>query len=215
MDQPADVSVDYQPDGRGSSLVIRTPAGETDVRLNLLGRHNALNALAATAAAQVAGATLKQIRTGLASVQAVPGRLQPRAGISEAQVIDDTYNANPGSVLAALQVLKDLSGERVLVLGEMAELGPTAVAIHRRVGELAAQYGIHRLYVMGELTRHTAEAYGKKARHFATHEALIDVLLDQLHPAMTVLVKGSRVMQMERVVKGITRATNDVVTKGG
>jgi len=205
LDSPADVSGRYAPDARGSRVHLKTPQGEIDMRLPLLGRHNVMNAFAAAAAAGAAGASLEQISQGLERLKAVAGRLELREGVSGARIIDDTYNANPASLTAGLQVLRDFGGERTLVLGDMAELGPAGADIHRRIGELARQLGIQRLYAVGELSRSAVEAFGKGARHFASHEALIDAMLDCLHSDMTVLVKGSRVMRMERIVNGIVR----------
>ncbi len=205
LEHKADVRADYAPDSQGGALRIKTPEGDIDMRLPLLGKHNALNALGATAAALAAGAVLPDVRAGLEKLKAVAGRLELKDGISGARVIDDTYNANPASLAAGLQVLRDFPGERALVLGDMAELGPAAADIHRRVGELAQRLGIQRLFTLGELSRHAVEAFGRGARHFDSPEMLVDALMDCLHGEMTVLVKGSRVMRMERVVAGITR----------
>jgi UDP-N-acetylmuramoyl-tripeptide--D-alanyl-D-alanine ligase len=182
--------------------------------LPLLGRHNVMNALAAGAAARAAGASLQQIQAGLEKLRAVSGRLELKEGINGAHVIDDTYNANPGSVAAGLQVLKDMDGERVLVLGDMAELGFAADDIHRRVGELARRVGVGRLFALGERSRLAVEAFGRGGRHFDSHEALIEALIDCLHGDMTVLVKGSRVMKMDKIVSGIVRAGAEVAAKG-
>ncbi len=209
LEQPADVTAHYAPAGLGREgyrLQLRTTQGEIDMRLPLLGKHNVMNALAATAAAMQAGAGLDEVKRGLEKLKAVAGRLEVKEGISGARLIDDTYNANPGSLAAGLEVLREFEGERVLVLGDMAELGEQAEAIHRRVGELARAIGIHRLFALGELTRVTVEAYGKAGRHFESVEALVDALKDCMHAEMTVLVKGSRVMRMERVVAGLVRA---------
>jgi len=205
LEQPADFTGSYALDARGSRVHLKTPQGEIDMRLPLLGRHNVMNAFAAAAAAGAAGASLEQISQGLARLKAVAGRLELREGVSGSRVIDDTYNANPASMTAGLQVLRDFGGERTLVLGDMAELGEASADIHRRVGELARQLGIQRLYAVGEFSRGAVEAFGKGARHFPSHEALIDAMLDCLHSDMTVLVKGSRVMHMERIVSGIVR----------
>jgi UDP-N-acetylmuramoyl-tripeptide--D-alanyl-D-alanine ligase len=176
------------------------------MRLPLLGRHNVLNALAAGSSALAVGASLADIQAGLEKLKAVSGRLEVKRGRNGARVLDDTYNANPGSLAAGVEVLKSSGGERVLVLGDMGELGDAARDIHRRVGELARQLGIERLYAVGELSRAAVEAFGPGAEHFASHEALIDKLNQVLRGDMTVLVKGSRLMKMERVVAGITDA---------
>jgi UDP-N-acetylmuramoyl-tripeptide--D-alanyl-D-alanine ligase len=203
--RPADFRADYRPEGLGCALRLVTPYGEIDARLPLLGRHNVLNALAASAAALAAGAAPADVPVGLAQLKPVSGRLELKPGVSGARVIDDTYNANPASVAAALEVLHEFPGERVLVLGDMGELGAAADESHRRIGELARQRGIQRLFALGELTRHTVAAFGKHALHFDSPEVLADALLDCLHGEATVLVKGSRMMRMERVVAAIVR----------
>lgn len=184
------------------------------MRLPLLGKHNVMNALAAGAASLAAGATLGDVKAGLERLKAVSGRLELKEGISGARVIDDTYNANPGSLAAGLQVLKEARGERVLVLGDMAELGPAAADIHRRVGELAHGLGIQRLYAIGELAALSVRSFGPGGKHFTKPEALIEALIDCMHGDMTLLVKGSRMMQMERVVAGIARRTQAAAEAG-
>jgi UDP-N-acetylmuramoyl-tripeptide--D-alanyl-D-alanine ligase len=212
LENKADVRAEYAQDSGGSVIHLLTTQGDLDMRLPLLGKHNVMNALAASTAALGSGASLQVIQAGLEKLQAVSGRLELKEGISGARVIDDTYNANPSSLAAGLQVLKDFGGERVLVLGDMAELGEAAVEIHRRVGELAQRIGLHRLYAVGTLSKHAVKAFGKGGRHFDSPEALIDVLRDYLHAEMTVLVKGSRAMRMERVVDGITRQSEPADT---
>jgi len=206
LDHPADVTAEYTLDDTGSTIRLHTPQGGITMRLPLLGRHNVLNALAAGSAAQAAGASLADIQAGLEKLKAVAGRLEVKRGLNGARVLDDTYNANPGSLTAGIEVLRAASGERLLVLGDMGELGPTAADIHRRVGELAKRVGIERLYAVGELSRAAVEAFGAGAQHYASHEALADDLRQVLHAGMTVLVKGSRLMKMERVVTGIVEA---------
>lgn len=203
LDHKADVTADYQLGTSGSSLQLQTMQGGIDMRLPLLGKHNVLNALAASAAALSAGASLADIKTGIERLKAVSGRLEARRGINGAHIIDDTYNANPASVSAGLEVLKQAEGERVLVLGDMGELGDAAAGIHRRVGELAKRVGVSRLFCLGELSQEAARGFGKGARHYDSAEALMGELGECLHDEMTVLVKGSRAMHMDRVVKGI------------
>ena len=207
LDRHADVTARYTLDADGSTIELRTPRGEITMRLPLLGRHNVMNALAASGAALSAGASLADIQAGLEKLKAVSGRLEVKRGVNGARVLDDTYNANPGSLAAGVEVLKSAGGERVLVLGDMGELGEAARDIHRRVGELARQLGIQRLFAVGELTREAVAAFGPGAEHFVSHEALIDRLNQVLRGDMTVLVKGSRLMKMEQVVAGITEAT--------
>jgi UDP-N-acetylmuramoyl-tripeptide--D-alanyl-D-alanine ligase len=203
LDRPADISAGCELDADGSTIHLKTPQGGISMRLSLLGRHNVMNALAASSASLAAGASLADIQTGLEKLKSVSGRLEVKRGRNGARVLDDTYNANPGSLAAGVEVLKAASGERVLVLGDMGELGEAARDIHRRVGLLGKSLGIERLYAVGELTQGAVEAFGKGAQHFTSHEALIESLRACLHGGMTVLVKGSRLMKMERVVAGI------------
>jgi len=206
LDGKADVSAQYRLTDSGSLIHLKTTThGDIDMRVPLLGRHNVMNTLAGAGAAIAAGASLEQVKTGLEKLRTVSGRLEVKPGISGARIIDDTYNANPASVAAGLQVLREFRGERVLVLGDMGELGPSAADIHYRVGELANRLGIQRLFAIGELARVTVGAFGKGARHFDSPEALVEALQDCLHADMTVLVKGSRMMRMERIVAGITK----------
>jgi len=179
------------------------------MRLPLLGKHNVMNALGASAASLAAGASLADIQAGLERLKSASGRLEVKTGLRGARVLDDTYNANPGSVAAGLDVLRAARGERALVLGDMGELGDAAAEIHRRIGELARRVGIERLYAVGELSRHTVEAFGPGARHFASHEALVEALGHDLHSGLTVLIKGSRSMRMEQVVAGVVENTTE------
>ncbi len=205
LDRPADVSATYTLGDSGSVIHLTTLYGGIDMHTPLLGKHNVMNALSATAATLAAGATLAQVKTGLEKLTTLPGRMEIKPGISGARVIDDTYNANPSSLAAGLQVLREFRGERVLVLGDMAELGKAAADIHQRVGELAKQIGIQRLFAIGNLSKIAVASFGTGGKHFQTQEALVDALQDCLHAGMTVLVKGSRVMHMERVTAGIVR----------
>ena len=206
LEHNADVSAEYRLTDAGSLMHLKTTThGDIDMRVPLLGRHNVMNTLAGAGAAIAAGASLEQVKTGLEKLQTVSGRLEVKRGISGARIIDDTYNANPTSVAAGLQVLKEFSGERMLVFGDMGELGASAADIHFRVGELAGRLGIQRLFALGEFSRIAVGAFGKGARHFESHETLIEALQDCLHADMTVLVKGSRMMRMERIVAGITK----------
>jgi len=205
LDRPADVRAHYRLEERGCAVELATPAGAAAARLGLLGKHNVMNALAAAAAALGAGAALTDVVQGLQKQKPVPGRLELKPGISGARVIDDTYNANPGSLAAALQVLQEAKGERVLVLGDMAELGPAGPDLHQRAGQRARELGIDRLYALGELSALAVASFGEGGRYFKSPEALVDALIDCMHSGMAVLVKGSRVMRMDRVVAGIVR----------
>lgn len=208
LEQAADVSAEYQLDATGSTIHLRTPQGRITMRLSLLGRHNVMNALAASSAALAAGARLQDIQAGLEKLKSVSGRLEVKPGVNGARVLDDTYNANPGSLAAGVEVLKSATGERLLVLGDMGELGEAAAEIHRRVGHLAKSLGIEKLYAVGELTKEAVQAFGAGARHFDSQEALIASLCQGMHADMTILVKGSRLMKMERVVAGIVTDGN-------
>ncbi len=208
LDKPADVSATYAPGADGARLHIATPAGRVEVKFPLPGRHNAQNALAAAAAALEAGATLDDIKHGLESAEPVAGRLEIKPGVQGARVIDDTYNANPDSLAASLAVLRDFGPVRVLALGEMGELGPEAEPLHASAGELAAKYGIERLYAVGPLTRFSVERFGEGGRHFRDVEPLIEALREAMDARTTVLVKGSRAARMERVVRGIVENTH-------
>jgi len=206
LDRPADISARFQLEQDGSRIERSTPQGGITMRVSLLGRHNVMNALAASTAALAAGVSLTDIQAGLEKLKAVSGRMEVKRGIAGARVLDDTYNANPGSLAAGVEVLKAARGERALVLGDMGELGDSARDIHRRVGELARHLGIERLLTVGELAHAASESFGTSAEHFETQQALIDRLQEIMHDRMTVLVKGSRFMKMERVVAGIVES---------
>ncbi|MHB8254708.1 MAG: UDP-N-acetylmuramoyl-tripeptide--D-alanyl-D-alanine ligase [Acidiferrobacter sp.] len=185
---------------RGGRLSIQSPWGAYDIDLALAGRHNGVNALAAAAAAHALGVPARAIMAGLSAVRPVKGRLHSHQGLHGARLIDDSYNANPSSLDAALAVLAQARGEKVVVLGDMAELGDDAAIWHERAGRSARLAGVDRLFAIGELSRHAADAFGLGAQHFNDHEALIFALSDILHADVTVLIKGSRRMRMEALV---------------
>lgn len=203
LEHEAEVRARYRLQPDGSDIELLTPAGEIAMRLPLLGKHNVMNALAASAAALEAGATLTQVKSGLEKLKSTAGRLEIKRGHKGARVLDDTYNANPSSIAAGIEVLRGAGGRTVLVMGDMAELGESALDIHRRVGELARRVGIERLYALGPMSAAAVEAFGEGGLHFNDHAALAEALRGELAPQTTVLVKGSRVMQMERVVAAI------------
>lgn len=182
---------------------LRTPVGSVAVTLGLAGRHNVVNALAAAAAAVCAGARLEQVAAGLAQMQAVRGRLQLRLTRHGAWLIDDSYNANPSSARAGLEVLSDLPGRRWLVLGDMAELGAVAQDSHRELGELARALGVERLYTFGALAALAADSFGAGAERFRDAAELTRALDASLSADVRVLVKGSRVNRLERVVEAL------------
>jgi UDP-N-acetylmuramoyl-tripeptide--D-alanyl-D-alanine ligase len=175
------------------------------MKLPLLGRHNVMNALAASTVAMQAGATLQEVKSGLERLKSVSGRLQLKQGVNGALVIDDTYNANPSSVAAGLDVLRGYDGDTVFVLGDMGELGDAALAIHKKVGELARHLGIRHLYGIGPLCRAAVSGFGEGAVHCQTREELSGILRKIMCDGMVVLVKGSRASQMEKVVEAICR----------
>jgi UDP-N-acetylmuramoyl-tripeptide--D-alanyl-D-alanine ligase len=186
-----------------SSGAAGTAAGSVAVSLALAGQHNVQNALAAAAAALAAGSTLVQVAEGLAEVRAVEGRLQLKAGAQGAWLIDDTYNANPSSLRAALDVLAGLDGRRWLVLGDMAELGGHAEASHREAGELARARGVERLYTFGPQAALAGEAFGAGATHAHDLQSLGAALRPQLAADVRLLIKGSRVNRLERLVAAL------------
>ncbi|MEN9705673.1 MAG: hypothetical protein RLZZ393_1552 [Pseudomonadota bacterium] len=182
------------------------PAGRQRLCLHFGGRHNVLNALAAAAAACSAGATLADVAAGLARLQPVQGRLQPRRSRHGARILDDSYNANPSSVRAGIDVVTGLGGQAWLVLGDMGELGAQAESSHVEIGAYARDKGIGRLFATGPLSRLAVEAFGAGALWFpdvATMSAAVDAALD---PGICVLVKGSRSNRLERVVATLTGA---------
>jgi UDP-N-acetylmuramoyl-tripeptide--D-alanyl-D-alanine ligase len=193
----------------GATLRITTPEGATEVALQVLGDHNARNALAATAAALAANVSLDAIKRGLEAFEPVKGRLQVKRAavkpIEGATVIDDTYNSNPDSMRAAIDVLASQASPRVLVMGDMGEVGDQGPAFHREVGAYAAQQGIDALFALGDASTDAAKAFGPAGEHFTDISSLIAALTGAgFGPGATFLVKGSRFMQMERVVDAVT-----------
>ena len=191
------------------------------VHLKVMGRHNVMNALAAAALIIAAGMPLAVAVTGLERFQAVKGRMCSLPGIAGGRVIDDSYNANPGSVKAAIQALHELQGERVLVLGDMGELGLDAEQMHRDVGQFAAEQNIDQLLAVGPLSKAAVEGYqaaqvsmidagdaqrvALKAQHFSDQQSLVAAILPQLNSDMVVLVKGSRSAGMDKIVTLLTQ----------
>lgn len=190
--------------GTAQSPVIRTPAAEFSLRLSLPGRHNLSNAMAATAACLALGVEPEAIKAGLELVKPVPGRLNLVPAQAGWTVIDDTYNANPASLYAALQVLTAQHGEPWLVLGDMAELGSNSRKMHAELGDAARSLGVKRLFAVGRASTATVDAFGAMASHFESREALIEALRSELRPGVACLVKGSRSMGMENVVSAIS-----------
>ena len=192
-------------DGRWT-ILMRTPAGELHTRLAMAGLHNVKNALAATACAVAAGCPLDAVAAGLAAFEPVKGRSQVRTLArpdgAAATLVDDSYNANPDSVRAAIDLLAGLPAPRWLVLGDMAEVGARGPEFHAEVGAYAKARGVETLWLAGALTREAPQAYGADARHFSEVPALL-AALGEAPPFASVLVKGSRSMRMERVVAAL------------
>lgn len=199
--QPASVRGQYQPRDFGSALAVTLPHACLEITLQVPGEHNAMNALAAAAAAFALDVSLRSIDVGLSGFTGVKGRLQRKPALHGSTFIDDTYNANPDSVKAALAVLAQQPGRKVLVLGDMGELGADAVAMHAQIGQAARAAGVDRLLALGDLSKETVTAFGAGAMHFERIQELLAELENELAPGTTVLVKGSRFMQMERVVQ--------------
>ena len=201
IERRAAVSATYQLRWLESEIVLKTPQGEARAVLKAPGLHNVRNALAASAAAVALKVPAPAIAKGLARFSGTKCRLQKKAGVHGATLIDDTYNANPDSARAAIAVLARAPGKRLLVLGDMGELGRGAVEMHAEIGRCARESGVERLLTLGELSAHAARAFGPGARHYIRIEDLLAEIENALAPDVAVLVKGSRFMQMERVVK--------------
>lgn len=196
---PAEVSADCALEATGARLSLRTPQGEAQCALRVPGLHNVRNALAAAAATLSAGASLTAVVNGLGRFAGTPGRLQRRQAACGAVVLDDTYNANPDSVRAGIDVLAAAAGHKVLVLGDMGEIGPRSGPLHEEVGEHARRAGIDALFALGPMSAVAARNFGAGGQHFATIEDLVAALHQSLRSDSVVLVKGSRFMRMERV----------------
>jgi UDP-N-acetylmuramoyl-tripeptide--D-alanyl-D-alanine ligase len=189
---------------------MRTPTGATPVELALAGRHNVVNALCAAAAAAAAGASLADVRGGLATMRPVPGRLQLKSAPSGAWIVDDSYNANPSSMKAGIEVLESIDARRWLVMGDMGELGDFADSSHQEIGRFAREHRVDRLFATGKLSAQAVEAFGTGAEWFSDTESLARAVNAELTREVCVLVKGSRSNRLERVVEALTgRMTND------
>jgi UDP-N-acetylmuramoyl-tripeptide--D-alanyl-D-alanine ligase len=182
-------------------MQVRYLEQQFEVELSLAGRHNLMNALAAIAAALAMGCAVEEIQSGLASVQAVDGRLRLLRTPVGYRLIDDSYNANPDSVDAAIEVLRSAPGRRYLVLGDLAELGKDAKALHAEIGERAKQAGVEHLFTLGDLSRSAAAHFGAGGEAFSELDELVDALDAETSRGDSVLVKGSRSAGMDRVVQ--------------
>ncbi|MDM8565059.1 UDP-N-acetylmuramoyl-tripeptide--D-alanyl-D-alanine ligase [Candidatus Halobeggiatoa sp. HSG11] len=202
LNNQADVSaknISLQDDS--SYFILQTPSGEIAINLPLPGQHNIMNALAASSAALVNNCTLQTIQQGLQSMQPVVGRLQIIKG--KITLINDTYNANPTSLKAALQVLNNMTSPHWLILGDMGELGTDSVEFHRQAGQLAKEFEVEKLWTIGDMSHHATTYFGDKGKHFTNHDDLVQSMLTQLPSSATLLIKGSRSMQMEKIVQAL------------
>ena len=190
----------------GATVSMATPAGVLDVRLAVPGVHNVRNALAAAACAIAAGVEPAAIAAGLRAFRPVAGRGVPLRTANGARLIDDSYNANPDSVRAAIDLLACCPAPRLLVLGDMGEVGDSGPQFHREIGAYARERSLEALLAVGTLTRESVATFGAAGRYFDDIDALVADLRLRLEPEATVLVKGSRFMRMERVVRALTEA---------
>lgn len=186
-------------------FILRCAGSAIDIDLALPGTHNVRNALTAVACAVALGIDPVAIAAGLALMRSVAGRLEQKCGRNGAVLLDDTYNANPGSLAAAVQALLQYPGEHWLVLGDMGELGPDAAELHHRAGVAARAAGVEHLVTIGELARHATAGFGPGARHFANIESAIESLSQALRPHAVILIKASRAMRLERIVAALAQ----------
>jgi UDP-N-acetylmuramoyl-tripeptide--D-alanyl-D-alanine ligase len=204
LDHSADVSaLAIRPSATGSQFLLTSPTGNVEIALALPGRHNISNALAAASLALAAGIGLDQIAQGLARAEPVPGRQVAHQLPNGAVLIDDSYNANPGSLAAAIDALAGGKDEGWLVLGDMRELGPDGQALHAQAGRRARDAGIKRLYTLGPLSAAASSAFGDGGRHFQDHDTLAAALASELHAGVRCMVKGSRGSAMDKIVKAL------------
>jgi len=204
LDHSAEVSaLAIRLSATGSQFLLTSPTGNVEIALALPGRHNISNALAAASLALAAGIGLDQIAQGLARAEPVPGRQVAHQLPNGAVLIDDSYNANPGSLAAAIDALAGGKDEGWLVLGDMRELGPDGQALHAQAGRRARDAGIKRLYTLGPLSAAASSAFGDGGRHFQGHDTLAAALASELHAGVRCLVKGSRGSAMDKIVKAL------------
>jgi UDP-N-acetylmuramoyl-tripeptide--D-alanyl-D-alanine ligase len=203
LDHATEVSGQVRLHGLETRLQLNTPSATRDIALFAPGRHNALNALAAAAAARAIGLDLNLVARGLERFTGVKGRLQRFDGPHDSIILDDTYNANPDSVRAGIAVLTSTPGRQILVLGDMGEIGEASAQYHDEIGGYARSMGVDQLYALGEASQQAVRNFGSGGHSFKTPEALASALRPTLNPGDTVLVKGSRFMKMEQVVQAL------------
>jgi len=184
-------------------FILATPLGETEVSLSSIGRHNVVNALAASAATLALGASLSTIKTGLANVPTVARRMIRLRAKKDAVLIDDSYNSNLKSVLAVLDMLADHTGPKIAILGDMLEIGSQSAAFHRQVGEYAKTLGIDHFYAYGKEAEMMAQGFGQDAKYFIDANALVTDVLTLLNAQTMIIVKGSFSMKMDLIVKAL------------
>lgn len=185
--------------GTGYCFVLCMPDGEFSVQLNVPARHNVSNALAAAAGAYSLGIPSDQIVKGLEQFSGIKGRLQTLSGLAGATLLNDSYNANPGAVQAAIDTLMDFPGKRILVLGDVGELGDEAEHLHFDMGVYARSAGVNELWTQGALSQHAARGFGADSRHFDDQISLIAELKQAVTADTVVLIKGSRSAAMDKV----------------
>ena len=224
LDKPADISADYKQQRDGIALNIKTPDGNQSVLLKQFGKHSVYNALAATAAAISSGCSLNDVKKGLESFRNVSGRLEQKKGLQGSMIMDDTYNANPGSVRAGIDAVQQIALQKkdsktILIFGDMGELGEESKQLHYQLGVDAANMGIKQLFTVGNFSRETCNGFlasirehsnieqqdnsSEAAMHFNNKEELIREIQNKLNQNTVVLVKGSRSMGMEKVVDAL------------
>jgi UDP-N-acetylmuramoyl-tripeptide--D-alanyl-D-alanine ligase len=194
---------------RNSCFVLHTPLGEQSIQLPVVGEHNVMNALAAAAAAYAVGTPLSAIKIGLETMQPVAGRMLYKLGCNRSLIIDDSYNANPRSMDAALCVLAQNPGEKIFVVGDMAELGNLTEQYHHELGIKARTFGVQRIFAIGRYTPVTVKAFNGKAYHFSDRGKLIAAINDILEPNVTVLVKGSKINRMWEIVNALLESNEN------
>ena len=205
LSSTADISAKQKSD----YVSITTPVGVVDVKFKMLGKHNLVNALAATAACCAVEVSLDSIKQGLENIQGVTGRLQLKMGKNGSRIIDDTYNANPASLDAALMVLNEFTGQHLLALGDMGELGSDAEQLHMQAGEQARKSGVSKLYAIGHHARLAATSFGSNSKVFDDKPSMISELKNCMTNDVTLLVKGSRLMQMEVIVDALVQSAQN------
>ena len=204
-------AVDIKTTSTESTFTLILPNSSIKIFLPLCGKHNVMNACAAAAVMFSLNVTSDHIKKGLENVSAISGRLFTQKGNSNITIIDDSYNANPASVIAAVEFLSGINGKKWLVLGDMAELGEDSIKLHSQIGKNISNFDIDKLFAIGEMTKSTVSAFGKNGEWYESIEALLMELnaLKNQFPSVTLLIKGSRSMRMERVVEALTNNVNE------